>query len=196
MKHNGVYQEQHSPKLLDRAWVFYKESSWIKRLVLVFRCYLWIHCFALQFFKLSPEESLKDPIYFVLAKHQNDEDAVRHTTGSSVVIAKVFVTVMGCYILGLIIYAFAIDGFPFYVELLTPCMITALIDVSIHIVVFSVWIAYKESSWTSAVFWIILLVCFSGIGICVYIVRELFYLSPGEPVSLILFNKRNRVSYE
>ncbi|MFS7982887.1 hypothetical protein Hanom_Chr11g00968041 [Helianthus anomalus] len=89
-------------------------------------------------------------------------DAMRDTTRSSVVIAKVIVTAMGCYMLGLIIYAFAIDGFPFYVELLTPCMITSLIDVSIHIVVFSVWIAYKESSWTSAVFWIILLVCFSG----------------------------------
>ncbi|KAM0062690.1 hypothetical protein Hdeb2414_s0003g00082711 [Helianthus debilis subsp. tardiflorus] len=95
--------------------------------------------------------------------------------------------------LGMIFFAYIIDGFPFYVEVLTPpCMITALTDVYIHIVVFSVWLAYKESSWISVVLWILLLVCFSSIGICLYIFRELFYLSPGEPVSLILFSKTNR----
>ncbi|KAJ0507144.1 hypothetical protein HanIR_Chr11g0503111 [Helianthus annuus] len=77
-------------------------------------------------------------------------------------------------------------------EVLTPCMITAIIDISIHTVVYSVWIAYKETSWISAVFWIIVLVCFSSIGLFVYILRELFSVSPEQPLSVILFNKTNR----
>uniref|UniRef100_A0A251SA38 Uncharacterized protein n=1 Tax=Helianthus annuus TaxID=4232 RepID=A0A251SA38_HELAN len=32
----------------------------------------------------------------------------------------------------------------------------------IYALTFWVWIAYKESSWTGALFWIILLVCFRG----------------------------------
>ncbi|KAI3762039.1 hypothetical protein L1987_52462 [Smallanthus sonchifolius] len=179
------------------AWYFYKESSWIKRIVfiiMIFWCGSVVTCgyISMLLFKLPPEESLKDALYFVLAKHQN-RDVTGHTIRSSVVTAKVIVTAIGCCMLGVTIYAYIIDGFPFFVEVLTPCTITALTDVYIHIVVFSVWIAYKESSWISALFWILLLVCFSSIAICIYIVRELFYLSPGQPISLILFNNSNRL---
>ncbi|KAL8233400.1 hypothetical protein R6Q59_019500 [Mikania micrantha] len=58
------------------AWLFYKEISWIKRIVLM--CMLFwsgsvITCgyIAMLFFKLSPEESLSDPLYFVLVRRQN-----------------------------------------------------------------------------------------------------------------------------
>ncbi|XP_076923569.1 uncharacterized protein LOC143585742 [Bidens hawaiensis] len=113
----------------------------------------------------------------------------RVTRFSHIITAKVIVTAVGCCLLGLIIYAYSVLGFPFYAEVLTPCIITVLVDIYVHIVVFSVWIAYKESSWTSAVLWILVLVCFSGFGICFYLVRELSYLSPEKPVFFILFNK-------
>ncbi|KAJ9545972.1 hypothetical protein OSB04_025679 [Centaurea solstitialis] len=56
----------------------------------------------------------------------------------------------------------------------------------------TVWVAYKESSRFSAFFWIILLICFGSIATCVYIVRELFYLSPHQHISLIIFSKSDR----
>ncbi|XP_076947971.1 uncharacterized protein LOC143620073 [Bidens hawaiensis] len=179
------------------AWFFYKESSWIKRVILIIVIF-WSGSFVTcgyitwLLFKLSPEESLKDPIYFVLVRRQNGDVDKGHATQASHVTAKVIVTAIGCCLLALIIYAYIVDGSPFYVEVLTPCMITASADTCIHIVVFSVWITYKESSLISSVFWILVLVCFSGIGICVYLVRELFSLSPEQPVFFILFNKNNR----
>ncbi|XP_076937877.1 uncharacterized protein LOC143605768 [Bidens hawaiensis] len=180
------------------AWFFYKESSWIKRVVfmiVIFWCGSFVTCGYIVWllFKLSPEESLKDPIYFVLVRRQNRHANMgRVTRFSHIITAKVIVTAIGCCLLGLIIYAYSVLGFPFYAEVLTPCMITALVCFHVHIVVFSVWIAYKESSWTGAVLWILGLVCFSGFGICVYLVRELSYLSPEQPVFFILFNKNNR----
>ncbi|KAK9047922.1 hypothetical protein SSX86_033116, partial [Deinandra increscens subsp. villosa] len=176
------------------AWFFYKESRWIIRVVfmfLIFWCGSVVTCgyIVFLFFKLSPEESLKDPLYYVLARREN-RDVTQHMIRSSLLIAKAIVSALGCCMLGLIIYVYITIGFPFYVELLSPCMITLLIDVYNHTVVFSMWIAYKESSWISALSWIVLVVCFSGVGTCVYIVRELFYLSPGQPISLILFNRQ------
>ncbi|KAF5779959.1 hypothetical protein HanXRQr2_Chr11g0466681 [Helianthus annuus] len=179
------------------ALFFYKESSWIKRIgfiIISFFCGSFVNCgyIAILFYQLSPEESMKDPLYFVLARRQNRDVNTGRTARYSLVIAKVMVTAIGCYLLGVIIFAYITDGSPFHMEVLTPCMITAIIDISIHTVVYSVWIAYKETSWISAVFWIIVLVCFSSIGLFVYILRELFTLSPEQPLSVILFNKTNR----
>nr|XP_043624351.1 uncharacterized protein LOC122595935 [Erigeron canadensis] len=141
-------------------------------------------------FKLSSEES-EDPLYFVLARHQK-RDITGHRKQHSMVIAKVIIALLGCYMLGILIYAFMIDGMPFHMEVLTPCMITGLIDIHIHVVVFSVWIIYKESSWISSVFWILSVVCFGSMALCVYIARELLHLSPEQPVSFILFNQSSR----
>ncbi|XP_076916296.1 uncharacterized protein LOC143575949 isoform X2 [Bidens hawaiensis] len=149
------------------AWFFYKESSWIKRVVVIiviYWCGSFITCGYITWllFKLSPEESLKDPIYFVLVRRQNGNVDKGRVTQASHVTAKVIVTAIGCCLLALIIYAYIIDGSPFYLEVLTPCMIASSVDVCIHIVVFSVWITYKESSFISSVFWILVLVCLSG----------------------------------
>nr|XP_043624342.1 uncharacterized protein LOC122595925 [Erigeron canadensis] len=182
--------------LFIAAWFFYKESGWIKAFVffvLVLWCGSFVTCgyIVIQFFKLSSEESSKDPLYFVLAGHQKG-DIMGHRKQHSMVIAKVIVAVLGCYMLGILIYAFMINGMPFHMEILTPCMITGLIDIHIHNVVFTVWILYKESSWINAVLWILSVVCFGSVALCVYIARELFHLSPEQHVSFILFNKRSR----
>ncbi|GKB03538.1 hypothetical protein Tco_0831681 [Tanacetum coccineum] len=104
-------------------------------------------------FKLTPEESSKDPIYFVLARRQKCDD-MGYKRAPSVVTARVIVAALGCLMKGALVYAFVGDGTPFHMEVLTPCMITALTDINIiHIVVFSAWITYKESSWITAFFW-------------------------------------------
>ncbi|KAI3680245.1 hypothetical protein L2E82_50470 [Cichorium intybus] len=131
------------------AWIVYKESSWVSATILIIIGIIMgsaITCgyIVMQFFKLSSEESSKDPLYFVLVKHKK------------------------------------------------RCMIATVIDSYIQIVALSFWVAYKESSWISAVFWILSLVCFGSIGTCVYVVRQLFNLSPQQPVSHLLFNSSNK----
>ncbi|XP_076937725.1 uncharacterized protein LOC143605524 [Bidens hawaiensis] len=54
------------------------------------------------------------------------------------------------------------------------------------------WVAYKESSRINAFAWILLIICFGSMALCAYVVRELFYLSPEQPVFLILFNKSDK----
>nr|KAJ0210783.1 hypothetical protein LSAT_V11C400222340 [Lactuca sativa] len=129
------------------AWIVYKESSLIKAVVLISIEIIvgsLVTCgyIALRFFKLSHEESSKDPLYFLLVRHQK-RDALEHMRRPFVVTARV-------------------------------------------------WVAYKESSWISAFFWILSLVCCGSIATCVYIVKQLFYLSPQQPISLVLVNNSNR----
>ncbi|GKA51444.1 reverse transcriptase, RNA-dependent DNA polymerase [Tanacetum coccineum] len=138
--------------ILVVAWFYYKELNWIKTLVFTVAITFWgsfATCayIVLQLYKLSPEESSKDPIYYVLARRRQEGDVTRRY---SVLIAKVIIAICDCYMLGIIICAIIIDGSPFQVQVLTPFALSA------------------------------------------YVIRELFYLSPEQPVSRILFNQRNR----
>ncbi|CAI9301764.1 unnamed protein product [Lactuca saligna] len=180
------------------AWIVYKESSWIKAAVLIpvvlfagspiTSAYV-----ALQFFKLSPEESSKDPLYFVLVRHQKKDD-MGYKRGHSVLIAKIIISSLGCLMLGTFIYVLIVDRSPFNASVLSRCMMATTTDVYFCIVTIAVWIAYKESSWISAFFWILSLLCFGGIATCVYILREFFYLSPQQPLSAILFTNKDLLS--
>ncbi|GJW59006.1 hypothetical protein Tco_0105737 [Tanacetum coccineum] len=164
-------------------------------------------------FKLTPEESSKDPIYFVLARRQKWDD-MGYKRAPSVVTARVIVAALGCLMIGALTYAFVGDGSPFHMEVFTPCMITLLIDVNIHIVVFSGWHGIQRApSVVTARVIVAALGClmigaltyafvgdgspfhmevFMPIGVCAYILRELFCLSPEQPIYLILFSKSNR----
>ncbi|GJU49112.1 reverse transcriptase, RNA-dependent DNA polymerase [Tanacetum coccineum] len=67
------------------------------------------------------------------------KNVMGHTSRHFVTIAKVLVAGIGCYTLGVIIYAIIIEGFPFHnAEEFTPCMITSLVDMHVHIVVSAV----------------------------------------------------------
>ncbi|PWA95261.1 hypothetical protein CTI12_AA052090 [Artemisia annua] len=106
------------------AWFFYKESRWIIRVVFCFILFWFgsaLVCgyIALLLFKLSPEESLKDPIYFVLAKRRK-RDEVGHTRGHSVITVRVIFAALGCLMVGAVIYALIGDGFPFQARIFTP----------------------------------------------------------------------------
>ncbi|KAL8239440.1 hypothetical protein R6Q59_016007 [Mikania micrantha] len=178
------------------AWVIYKESSWITStivtvLLIVFGSIATCGYVLTQLFKLSSEESSEDLFYFVLVK-QTKGDVTGHRRGCSVVTARVIFSVIGCLMLGTFIYLLIVDGSPFHAKVFTPCMIGTVIDYYANIAVISIWIAYKESSWISALLWILSLICFGGVTTCAYIVRQTFYLSPQQPISLIIFNSKKR----
>ncbi|XAR48630.1 hypothetical protein NMG60_11031510 [Bertholletia excelsa] len=178
------------------VWVSYKESSWISTLIWV----VLLVCFGsittccyitLQFLKLSTEESSQDPIYYVLVRHPI-KDCMENKRRFSVVMARIFFSILGCLMLGVLVYTVLTVGSPFHKEVFTPWMVATTIDFYINVVALSVWVAYKEPSWTNAFFWIVLLICFGSIITSVYVVRQLFYLSPQDPVYLILINSSNR----
>ncbi|KAK9077294.1 hypothetical protein SSX86_005631 [Deinandra increscens subsp. villosa] len=178
------------------TWVFYKESSWVVASILtvlltVFASVATCIYVITQFLKLSPEEFSRDPLYFVLVTH-NKRDDMGHKRGLSVITVKVIFSALGCLLLGSFMYLLIVDGSPFHAKVFSSCMIGTLLDFYATVAVLSLWIVYKESSWISAFFWILLLVCFGGIATCAYIVRELLYLSPQQPVSLIIFNNTHR----
>ncbi|KAL8264572.1 hypothetical protein R6Q59_022702 [Mikania micrantha] len=178
------------------AWVFYKESSWIVAtivtvLLAVFTSVATCVYVITQFLKLSPEEFSKDPIYFVLVRRDKRDD-MKHKNGTLVTTVKIIFSTLACLVLGIIINLIIVDGSPFRAKAFSSCMIGTLFDYYANVGVLSLWIAYKESSWITAIFWILLLVCFQGVATCAYIVRQLFNLSPEQPVSLIIFNNTHR----
>ncbi|KAK3426156.1 hypothetical protein EUGRSUZ_F02672 [Eucalyptus grandis] len=179
------------------AWVWYKESNFFSALlwtVLLICLGSVTTCFyiLLQFLKLSPQESSQDPIYHVLLQHSSKDGIEQNKQHFPVIIARITFIVLGCLMLATLLYTIFTDGSPFRKELLTPWMTATLIDFYINVVVLSVWVAYKESSWLSAFVWILLLICFGSISTCAYIVRELFQLSSQDPLYFVLFNNGYR----
>ncbi|KAI7729134.1 hypothetical protein M8C21_033183 [Ambrosia artemisiifolia] len=73
------------------ALFFTKESSWLKRIV-----------------------------FMIVSLFGGRDVNMGRARRSSLVIAKVIVTAIGCYSLGLIVYAYITDGFPFHMKVLTP----------------------------------------------------------------------------
>ncbi|GKD23470.1 hypothetical protein Tco_1225173, partial [Tanacetum coccineum] len=123
------------------SWVVYKESSWIMAavwVVLLIGLGSVTTCgyIVLQFFKLTPEEISKGPLYFVLARNQKTD--VPEPKGLSVVAARVIYSVLGCLMLGTLLYTLIVDGSPFRPELYTPWVVTTLVDFYINVVALSV----------------------------------------------------------
>ncbi|GER33925.1 XK-related protein 2 [Striga asiatica] len=176
------------------AWIVYKESSWIRALIWI----VLLVCLGsittclyivVQFLKLSSQESIQDPIYFVLKNKKKDEAESGRIV--SVASARVLFSFLGCLMLGTLVYTIATDGSPFRKDLLTPWLTATLIDFYVNVIALSVWVAYKEPNWLTAAFWILLLICFGSVSTCVYIVLQLFRLSSQDPVSLVLFSSRD-----
>nr|KAJ0226827.1 hypothetical protein LSAT_V11C100040800 [Lactuca sativa] len=94
--------------------------------------------------------------------------------GHFVLIAKIIISALGYLMLGTFIYVLIVDGstfnanvlsryhlkFPFYLIYVKKCMIATTTDFYFCIVIVAVWIAYKESRWISAFFWILSLLSF------------------------------------
>ncbi|KAK6138831.1 hypothetical protein DH2020_027426 [Rehmannia glutinosa] len=181
------------------AWIVYKEANWIQSTIwiVLLLCLGSITSCAyivMQFLKLSPQESLQDPIYFVLLKNKK-KDGTESESILSVVSARVLFSVLGCLMLGTLIYTIVTDGSPFRPELFTPWLTATLVDFYINVITLSVWVAYKESNWMTGALWIILLICFGSISTCAYIVLQLFHLSSQDPIFLVLFSSTSRQVY-
>ncbi|CAM8883098.1 unnamed protein product [Rhodiola kirilowii] len=179
------------------AWVLYKEKNWITDalMVVLLVCFGSITTCAYvtwQLLNLSSQGAAQDPIYHVLLRQDHNDVKEPKATCCSVSVARIIFSALGCLMLGTLIYTILTDGSPFRKELLTPWMTATLIDFYTNVIAISVWVAYKESSWTSAVIWILLLICTGSLGTCIYIVSQLFQLSSQDPVHLILINSRNR----
>ncbi|MFS7948984.1 hypothetical protein Hanom_Chr06g00566201 [Helianthus anomalus] len=102
------------------AWVAYKESSWIIAIVLMVTMHFIGSLVSLgyiltQFFKLSREESVKDPLYFVLTRRQKMDVS----GGPSVVAARVIFSLLSCLELGALIYTLIVELSPSYPKYFT-----------------------------------------------------------------------------
>ncbi|CAL0300669.1 unnamed protein product [Lupinus luteus] len=178
-------------------WVTYKESNWVTSILWI----ILLICFGsittcsyivLQFLKLSSQESSQDPLYYVLLRNPNKSATEPKKELSFVVTLRIIFSILGLLMFGTLVYTIVTDGSPFRMKLLTPWLTTTLVDFYINIVALAVWVAYKESSWVSSVFWIILLISFGSFTACVYVVWQLFQLSSQDPVYLVLVHRRDR----
>ncbi|KAJ6920319.1 hypothetical protein NC651_014042 [Populus alba x Populus x berolinensis] len=104
--------------------------------------------------------------------------------------------VMGCLMVGTLVYTIYVDGFPFRRDLLTPWMIATLVDFYINVIAVAAWICYKESNFITATIWILLLICFGSITTSVYIFIQFLKLSPEEslqdPVYRVLLRHESK----
>ncbi|XP_021690563.2 uncharacterized protein LOC110672172 isoform X2 [Hevea brasiliensis] len=179
------------------AWTSYKESNSISAIIWI----ILLVCFGsiatcayifIQLLNLSPQESLQDPIYYVLLRHEKRDGMQQKRQNSPVVVARIAFSILGCLMLGTLIYTIVTDRSPFRKDLLTPWMDATLVDFYINVVCISVWVAYKESSWISSFLWITFLICFGSVATCAYIFVQLLQLTSQDPLYLVLLNKDDR----
>ncbi|KGN46099.1 uncharacterized protein LOC101218608 [Cucumis sativus] len=184
------------------TWISYKEANWITSTIWI----VFLVCFSgittsayilWQLWQLSSQESFDDIMYHVLIRNPNKVGMEQHRKQSNVMIAKIVFIVLSCLMAVNLVYFFS--AAPFRIEFFTPSwMVTTLIDFYIDATVLSTWMFYKEESWLSAFFWIVLLLSFGSISTCPFIVKELFKLKSGDPPRLILLkpSHRSKEGYE
>ncbi|MQL94229.1 hypothetical protein Taro_026881 [Colocasia esculenta] len=184
------------------VWIAFKESSWISTCIWI----ILLICLGsittctyvvLQLFSFSSQDSRQDPVYHVLQHHnvRQVKTLLRVSEQSKfhcVVVGRIIFSILGFLMLATLIYTILTDGSPFRRELLTPWLTATLIDFYVNVVAVAVWVAHKETTWIGAFIWILLLICFGSVTTCVYIVRQLFKLSPEDPFSLIFGEPENK----
>ncbi|KAL8172424.1 hypothetical protein V2J09_024228 [Rumex salicifolius] len=179
------------------AWVSYKETSWLSAVIWI----VLLVCLgsittcayiAIQLFKLSNEESMQDLMCHLLLKKLNKNTATQRSNSYQIVTARIIFSVLGCLMLATLIYTILSAGSPFNKDNFIPWVNATLIDFYINVTALAVWISYKESSWIGRIIWIALIICFGSIATCAFIVRELFILSPYDPLYIVLLNKKDR----
>ncbi|XP_047083432.1 uncharacterized protein LOC124694482 isoform X2 [Lolium rigidum] len=99
----------------------------------------------------------------------------------TLVVYRTLFTALGLSMVGTLVYTCITDGSPFRAELLTPWMVTTLVDFYVNVIAISTWVVYKEVNWVSSVFWVVLLFCFGSATTCAYIVTKLFEITPLGP---------------
>ncbi|KAK1306979.1 hypothetical protein QJS10_CPA10g00615 [Acorus calamus] len=174
------------------VWVAYKEQTWITALlwIVMLVCLGSITTCAyivVQLFHLSSNDPIQDSLL-------RDTDRVdrKLKIRCSVVMGRILFSVLGCLMFAILVYTLITDGSPFRKEILTPWMNATLVDFYINVIALSVWVALKEPTWMSALFWIVLLWCGGSVMTCVYIVIRLCQLSPDDPPYLVLLDSQRK----
>ncbi|MED6187846.1 hypothetical protein PIB30_080352 [Stylosanthes scabra] len=119
-------------------------------------------------------------------------------TCSLAVALRTLFSLLGSFMLALLLYGFFTFGSPFRKEIYTPWMVATLIDFYINVVALAVWVVYKESNWISSILWIILLICLGSIATCAYILLQFLKLSSQEssqdPIYYLLLRNPNKTT--
>jgi hypothetical protein len=71
-----------------------------------------------------------------------------------------------------------------------PWMEATLFDFYANVLVISFWVAYKETSLTKTILWIVFLITMGSVATCVYVLKELFALKEEEGLRVLL-TRRN-----
>lgn len=71
-----------------------------------------------------------------------------------------------------------------------PWFVTTLFDFYFNIVILSAWVIYKERNLLLAAGWIIGFITLGSIATLLYVVIQLVFLKPNEPISQILLRKK------
>jgi len=64
-----------------------------------------------------------------------------------------------------------------------------LMDAYFGFLTFYVWVAYKERSNRARILWFILIMCFGNIAMAIYVLIQLFRMTPDEPMETLLTKK-------
>ncbi|KAG6578859.1 hypothetical protein SDJN03_23307, partial [Cucurbita argyrosperma subsp. sororia] len=123
------------------TWISYKEPNWIASTIWI----VFLVCLG----------SITTCAYILCQLWQLSKGMEQHRKHSNVMIAKKIYSVLGCLTAVNLVYLLS-DGWPFRKEIFTPWMVTTLIDYFILVTVLSIWMFYKEESWLTAIFWIVL----------------------------------------
>ena len=64
-----------------------------------------------------------------------------------------------------------------------------LMDAYFGFLTFYVWVAYKERSNRARILWFTLIMCFGNIAMAIYVLIQLFRMTPDEPMETLLTKK-------
>ncbi|KAK3018102.1 hypothetical protein RJ639_004787 [Escallonia herrerae] len=151
----GLVSPAFGLKALFSAWMTGTLVDFcINIVVLGHYYYIWLHRFAIDQAVTSGIFRRFNVLFLLRQQRKNGVDQKPK-------LSVVSASALGSLMLGTLIYTLVTDGSPSRKDLFTPWMAATLIGFYINVVALSVWVAYKESSWISAFFWIVLLISFA-----------------------------------
>lgn len=70
-----------------------------------------------------------------------------------------------------------------------PWFLATLFDAYFGFLTFYVWVFYKEATLPARLLWFVLIMALGNFAMAFYVMRELYRLAPGQPVSAILLRR-------
>ena len=85
-----------------------------------------------------------------------------------------------------LVYTISTDGSPFRSVLLTPWMVTTLIDYYLSLSPFLIWVFLRERSAPLALLWAVVLCCSGSVGVWAYVWLMSLRVRPGDSIARVL----------